>query len=142
MGITHQFIKEHGIEKARKVIEAAPESDQPLYFNTVNSIYFFTGYRNRYFVNGVWGNEDDHPSMYEYDIKAVSIADLKRLVYSVDLVGKYGGVSRARGFIIGYTAEQLAKPVYSPILILKQAIADYESIYSGEENGKHSKDQV
>ena len=132
MGITHQFIKEHGIEKARKVIEAAPESGQPLYFNTVNSIYFFTGYRNRYFVNGVWGNEDDHPSMYEYDIKAVSIADLKRLVYSVDLVGKYGGVSRARGFISGYTAEQLAKPVYSPILILKQAIADYEVIYGGE----------
>lgn len=126
-----QFIKEHGVEKAREVVEGVPESGQPLYFNTVNSIYFFTGYRNRYFVNGVWGNEDDHPSMYEYDIKAVSITRLNRLVESVYIITKVGGILEA--------IEDHTKWMHAPELHLyrigesverlKQAIADYEAIY-------------
>ena len=119
------FIKEHGIEKARKVVEGIPESGQPLYFNTVNSIYFFTGYRNRYFVNGVWGTEDDHPSIYEYDIKAVSITHLKLLVESVDLVNLKGGVKKLKK-----EADCLFhNDVEGVALRYEQAISDYESIY-------------
>ena len=134
------FIKQHGVEKARDVVERVPESGQPLYFNTVNSIYFFTGYRNRYFVNGVWGNEDDHPSMYEYDIKAVSIADLKRLIGSVELIKCFGDLEQAKSWLSDLEdncpfvlkVDTCDNPFYKREL--KQDIANYEAIYSGEEH--------
>ncbi|NUG10163.1 hypothetical protein HUN13_01015 [Acinetobacter seifertii] len=109
-----QFIKDHGLEKAREVVEGAPECGQPLYFNTTNGVYLFTGYRNTYFVNGVWGTEDDHPSMQEQTFKAVSITQLKSLVESVDLVNDLGGMEKLTPYFIttdkrlGYTHVNMA----------------------------------
>ena len=52
--------------------------------------------------------------------------DLKHLVESWQLVQDYGGVSKAKDFISPYSVDQLSKKVYSPMLRLKQAIADVE----------------
>lgn len=101
------FIKQHGVEKARDVVEGAPAictyvEEYPLGV--------------RYYRSDIGFN------------MAIKISDIKRLVESVDLIGEYGGLYGAIDFISGYTEEQLAKPIYSPMLRLKQAIADYESI--------------
>lgn len=117
-----QFIREQGLDKAREVVEGAPESGQPLYFNTTNKVYLFTGYRNTYFVNGVWGTEDDHPSMQDQTFKAVSITHLKRLVESVDRINASGGIYGFKTYCNGdYQEQDLAD------------IRNYESIY-GEGN--------
>ena len=102
-----QFIKEHGVAKVRKVIDGAPEWAMSINFN--NGMYY---------------------SRMEHKKGDTFLYDIKRLVESVDLIGEYGGLYGAIDFISGYTEEQLAKPIYSPMLRLKQAIADYESIYS------------
>ena len=39
---------------------------------------------------------------------------------------RLGGVSKAKDFISPYSVDQLSKKVYSPMLRLKQAIADVE----------------
>ena len=106
-----QFIKENGVDKARKVVEGAPKWVMSINFN--NGMYY---------------------SRMEHKKGDTFLYDIKRLVESVDLIGEYGGLYGAIDFISGYTEEQLAKPIYSPMLRLKQAIADYESIYSGEEH--------
>ena len=60
-----QFIKEHGVEKAREVIDGAP----------ANARYFETyPLRVRYYISDIGCN------------RAISISELKRLVESVDLV--------------------------------------------------------
>ena len=99
-----QFIKEHGVDKAREVIAT---------YHDIPSYTFKEKTGRGYSV-----------------CKSVDLDDIKRLVESVDLVGEYGGLYAAMDFISGYTEEQLAKPVYSPMLKIKQAIADYEAIYS------------
>ncbi len=57
----------------------------------------------------------------------VCVSELKHLVESYDLVQEYGGVIKAKDFISPYSVDQLSKKVYSPMLRLKQAIADVES---------------
>jgi hypothetical protein len=56
-----------------------------------------------------------------------STSEIKRLVESHDLVESYGGIDEAKDFISPYGAEQLNKKIYSPMLRIKQAIADVES---------------
>lgn len=110
-----KFIKEHGVEKAREVVEGAPDWATGI---NLNSLKYFGG---DCFCGG-----------------DLLVSGLKRLVESVDLVGEYGGLYGAMDFISGYTEEQLAKPVYSPMLKIKQAIADYELIYCVADMGDDS----
>lgn len=72
----------------------------------------------------------------------VLIADLKRLVESVDLVGKVGGISQAKAQVKqahehGYQTMSIPVEINGSIGMgclyidtLEKAIADYESIYS------------
>ena len=107
-----QFIKEKGVDKAREVVSKHAECYMPEVFK-------------------YWSEQlQDYVLAPKYAASLVS--DLKRLVESVDLIGEYGGLYGAIDFISGYTEEQLAKPVYSPMLRIKQAIADYELIYSND----------
>ena len=99
-----QFIKEHGVDKAREVVSA---------YHGIPSYTFKEKTGRGYSA-----------------CESVDLDDLKRIIESVDLVDEYGGVSGTRDFISGYTEEQLAKPIYSAMLRLKQAIKDYEAIYS------------
>ena len=98
-----QFIKEHGIEKARKVIDGAPELAE--YYSTIDGEY------------------------YRIELHAVNIRHLKRLVESADLVNLKGGVKKLKkeaDCLFHNEVEGVA-------LRYEQAIADYELLFcSGE----------
>lgn len=107
-----QFIKDHGVEKAREVVEGAPE-------------------RATHLLNGEYVRVSDPRWILD---GYVSISDLKRLVESVDIITKVGGIHEA--------IEEHTKWMHAPELHLyrigesverlKQAIADYEAIYSND----------
>ena len=65
-----QFIKEHGVEKAREVISGAPELAE--YYSTIGGVY------------------------YRIEINAVNLKQLKRLVESVDLIDSLGGLELSK----------------------------------------------
>ncbi len=95
-----QFIKENGVDKAREVIEGAPEG-----FKGYNDVI------NKY-TRGVWFSRD------------VLLSDIKRLVESVYLVKEHNTLDRA----IEYANSQYTAPEIKVCLL--DAIADYKSIYS------------
>ena len=97
-----QFIKEKGVDKAREVVEGAPDLAE--YYSTIDGEY------------------------YRIELHAVNLRHLKRLVESVDLVNSLGGVQEATNkafdmtmLVVGFNPDKI-----------EQAIADYESIYGGE----------
>ena len=95
-----QFIKEHGVEKARKVVEGAPERATHL----LNDEYVRVS-DPRWILDGY-----------------VSIADLKRLVESVDFINKFGGIGLAKAY-----DKEMGSHGFDPFF--EKSIADYESIY-------------
>jgi hypothetical protein len=97
------FIKEHGVEKARKAVEGAPDLAE--YYSTIDGEY------------------------YRIEINAVNLKQLKRLVESVDLVDLKGGVKKLKkeaDCLFHNEVEGVA-------LRYEQAIADYELIYSDKD---------
>ncbi|EOQ73502.1 hypothetical protein [Acinetobacter lactucae] len=111
-----QFIQDHGLERAREVVEGAPEW----------AIFWIT--QGEYHISMLsFPNMTGHHSFL--------ISEVKRLVESVDLITKVGGLKDAK--------EEHVKWMHAPDLHtyrigvsverLEQAIADYESIY-GEGN--------
>ena len=101
-----QFIKEHGVEKAREVVECAPDLAE--YYSAIDGEY------------------------YRIEINAVNLKQLKRLVESVDMVREYGGISMAKRQCACFTNACTSVGVKpSPGLsALQQAIADYKAIHS------------
>ena len=99
------FIKQHGVEKARKVVEGAPDLAE--YYSTIDGEY------------------------YRIELHAVNLRHLKRLVESVDLVEHFGndivGAKQLLGFSNDCKTIELSGYVIT-VERLKQAIADYESI--------------
>ena len=95
-----QFIKDYGVDKARKVIDGAPDLAE--YYSTIDGEY------------------------YRRELHAVNLRHLKRLVQSLDLVKSYGGIINAKHDVKyldldwDYDTQRVTR--------LKQAIADYESI--------------
>jgi hypothetical protein len=67
-----KFIKEHGVEKAREVVEGAPELAE--YYSTIDGEY------------------------YRIEINAVNLKQLKRLVESIYLVKEHYTLDRAIEF--------------------------------------------
>ena len=111
------FIKQHGVEKARKVVEGAPEWAMSINFN--NGMYY---------------------SRMEHKKGDTFLYDIKRLVESVDLVNCNGGWNGTKNTITLFQSS-LDLGLYHgvdgvdaevEIPRLKQAIVDYESIYSND----------
>lgn len=75
-----KFIKEHGVEKAREVVEGAPELAE--YYSTIDGEY------------------------YRIEINAVNLKQLKRLVESIYLVKEHYTLDRA----IEYANSQYTAP--------------------------------
>ena len=98
-----QFIKDHGVEKARECIEEA----------------------NAY--GGFWVNAKTLELFNQIPLyDAVSIPELSRLVESVELVKEHYTLDRAIDYANSvYTAPEIK-------VCLLDAIADYKSIYGGE----------
>lgn len=116
-----KFIKYHGVNKAREVVEGAPTGTNHY---CADNYWFWDGTTLKrtagdvFFIHSIWGARE------EWVRKAVSLPDLKRLVDSVDLIRKVGGVDCAKYCV---SINKLNDHFY-----LRQAIADYESIYGVE----------
>lgn len=110
-----QFIKEHGVEKAREELKKLPNSSVTHMTDDV-----------RMFV------DENNPLLDKFQRSQIKdlicIEDLKRLVDSLDLVKSYGGIINAKHDVKyldldwDYDTPRATR--------LKQAIADYEAIYS------------
>ena len=121
-----QFIKEHGVEKAREVVEGAPET----------ATHFTEDLGGHYAKEGMlkmkpqwlWFNSINKEWYCDFAAKDhIHLPDLKRLVESVDLINSHGCL----GVVGGKLNE--GEVLWRDIPRLRQAIADYESIYSGAE---------
>ena len=109
-----QFIREYGVEKARKVVEGAPDGHKG-YNDVINQ-----------YTRGVWFSRD------------VMLSDLKRLVESVDLIEKLGGYGKCKFYMTGMKLNKCdsVKCPKTGLIVsraaLEIAINDYrESIYGG-----------
>ena len=97
-----QFIKQYGLHSARVTVDDAQENTHYCTETGYHSIKLDVAYE---------------PCPY-----CVSIPELKRLVESVDLVKRYGGIAEVKTL---HQDEFWNERVFER---LKQAIADYESI--------------
>lgn len=112
----YKYVKEHGVEKARKVVEGAPEF--PVFgYCALTGSYIF----KRKDATAYYHNETNSWSE-EYAIELIFLDDLKPLVESVDLVKRYGGIAEVKTL---HQDEFWNERVFER---LKQAIADYELI--------------
>jgi len=113
------FIKQHGIEKSREVVQLAPDGATHLSNDT------------RHYVNADFKPLPTH--IKEQLPKLIVIDHLKHLVESVDLVEHFGndigGAKQLLEFSKGCKTIELSGSVIT-IDRLEQAIADYDSIYS------------
>lgn len=119
------FIKQHGVDRVREVVDGAPE--------TATHLSGFTGqiYKDTGDVVYVWDGMKYHKSIYEHTRGMISLSNLKRVVESVDIITKVGGIHEA--------IEEHTKWMHAPELHLyrigesverlEQAIADYEAVY-------------
>lgn len=115
-----KFIQQHGVEKAREVVDGAP--------GCATHLSGFTGqiYKDSGDVVYVWDGMKYHKSIYEHTQGMISLFDLKRLVESVDLVKEHYTLERAIDYANStYTAPEIK-------VCLLDAIAYYKSIYGGE----------
>ncbi|MBU3094064.1 hypothetical protein KPE82_00390 [Acinetobacter baumannii] len=126
-----QFIREYEVEKAREVVEGAPDKTATHYVVDTGTYYsedFLT-----YFDHSLedWETADlniigELENIYEH---VASLSDLKRLVESVEIIQFWHGIEWCKGLVEDYKEESIHKESYGHRII--QAIADYESIYGG-----------
>ncbi|QRF07616.1 hypothetical protein [Acinetobacter pittii] len=126
-----QFIREYGLDKAREVVEGAPEGST-----------HFVGSTYLKLIGAVWWNawlpewsHKDNCMVKKWKCESIELMktwgevykleDLKRLVESVDMLKRFGGIELSKEWILEYSS-------FPYRVELEQAIADYESIYGGE----------
>ncbi|EMC7950711.1 hypothetical protein VLI61_001596 [Acinetobacter baumannii] len=120
-----QFIREFGVEKAREVVEGAPDKTATHWVFRKIPNYYSVDFQS-WFHDGEWWDSDCHTEQdlidsYGEDF-VVSLSDLKRLVESLERINKCGGLYGFKTYCNGdYSQEDL------------QAIRDHESIYGGGE---------
>ncbi|MEF0645993.1 hypothetical protein [Acinetobacter nosocomialis] len=119
-----QFIREYGVEKAREVVEGAPEGA---------THYGLRQYRQwegrilKTFTEGSWRSTAVFGGNLRFiEDDCLCIQDLKRLVESVDLVEVCGGLVEAKKKM---NSESLRSATIE--YVLYKAIRDHESIYGG-----------
>lgn len=135
-----KFIQQHGIDKARKVVEGAPET----------ATHFTEALGGHYAKEGMlkmkpqwlWFNSINKEWYYDFAAEDhIHLPDLKRLVESVDLVEHFGndliGAKQLLEFSKDCKTIELSGSVIT-VERLKQAIADCESIYCVADMGDDS----
>ena len=111
------FIQDNGVDKAREVVEGAPDGATHLSDDACH------------YVNADFKPLPAH--IKEQLPKLIVIDDLKRLVESVDLIDSLGGLELSKKESNDCRFYEYADMSHRSYAI-KQAIADYESIYGGE----------
>ncbi|NUG49682.1 hypothetical protein [Acinetobacter lactucae] len=115
-----QFIKDHGLEKAREVVEGAPKYATHFKLG-IDGVFYFKYFGFSWFCFGDEGlintYMDDHESCH-----LIEVALVKRLVESVDRINASGGIYGFKTYCNGDYQEQ-------DLLDIR----NYESIY-GEGN--------
>ena len=119
----YQFIREHGVEKAREVVSGAPDRATHLSNDTCH------------YVNADFKPLPTH--IKEQLPKLIVIDDIERLVESVDLIDSLGGLELSKKESNDCRFYEYADMSHRSYAI-KQAIADYESIYSDNNMGDDS----
>lgn len=135
-----KFIQQHGIEKAREVVEGAPSNAESYqdgyYFRTKPEFQFHNGF------HPVWNLTDNDGEWFKKKgFSPVANDDLKRLVESVDYVLIHGHEkskeilknapvgAECYSWSIGNSG---ARDKTVELVKLKQAVADYESLFSND----------
>ena len=124
-----EFIKDHGVDKAREVVEGAPE-----WATNFNSQIGYTKASNggeyTVYENQRTGSEDYslHHEM------GVDLSCLNRFVESLDLIKLIGGIEASKGLVdIGDSTFTLSHIAHEGVIYskneIKKAIADYEQIF-------------
>lgn len=122
-----QFIRENGVEKAREVVDGAPEGATHYELNVDGDFYFkYQGFEWFCLADGLMVRTymEDHETFH-----LIPLSDLKRLVESVEIIQFWHGIEWCKGLVEDYKEESIHKESYGHRII--QAIADYESIYGG-----------
>lgn len=110
-----KFIQQHGVDKAREVVEGIPSKYMSCYYSTLCYCTKSNKYSDRFKPRD----------------SLVNMGWLKRLIESVDLIKFYGGIERAK-LLLTMSTCLAERPPHEREVQLKQAIADYEAIYGGE----------
>ncbi len=171
-----QFIKEHGVEKAREIVDGAPDKTATHYVFRKIPSYYSVEFQSWYH-DGEWWDSDCHTEQDLIDSYGedyvVNLSDLKNLIANIDsqiaikfikewgddYSKKYIALSESEGNILPWelSLKRLVESVYlikyggiinakydvkhldldwdydTPrVTRLKQAISDYESIYSND----------
>ncbi|MDH0032032.1 MULTISPECIES: hypothetical protein [unclassified Acinetobacter] len=110
-----QFIQKNGIEKAREVVEGAPEHSLCYDLEQQKHVAY----------------EDTSIAMCFLKNRFIDLSELKRLVESVDLIKGVQGIEEARSIlqniVDNHASNKYAMNFEKPAL--EQAIADWECIY-------------
>ncbi|WP_227614515.1 hypothetical protein [Acinetobacter sp. 'aerobic (ED)'] len=131
-----QFIKDHGVDRARDVVKGAPKGAQ--YYRDMDSIchpnevLYYAWFGCALLVideHEGWVKSIYHNGAEYIEDQLADLKELKRLVESVDLVESWGGIEAVKR----YDLEPCKNKPESAGYRLIQAIADYETIYLGEE---------
>ena len=116
-----KFIKENGVEMARKVIDGAPEGATHLSDDACH------------YVNADFKPLPAH--IKEQLPELIVIDDLKRLVESMDLIDSLGGLELSKkesNDCRFYEYADMSHRAYA----IKQAIADYEQLFGNTETSE------
>ena len=121
----HKFVAEHGVERAREVLEGAP--DFPIFgYCSLTGSYIF----ERKHANAYYHNETNSWSE-EYAIELIVLEDLKQVVESVEQINVFDrGLVEAKEILnhINESGNKYARLFEKTSL--EKAIADYELVES------------
>ena len=116
-----QFIKEHGVEKAKKVVDGAPDGATHLSDDACH------------YVNADFKPLPAH--IKEQLPELIVIDDIERMVKSVDLIDSLGGLELSKkesNDCRFYEYADMSHRAYA----IKQAIADYEQLFGNTETSE------
>ena len=122
----NEFVKKFGREKTKIVLEKSPSNAQSYhdgyYFRETPEFLYHNGFHPQWEMttnNGEW--------FKKRGFDPVNIDDLKRLVESWELVEKFGGLDKAKKYLIDAEYLGMSDMIFgTPLPTLKQAIADVE----------------
>ncbi|MDP7921942.1 hypothetical protein [Acinetobacter baumannii] len=110
-----QFIKEFGFQKAKALCEGAPK------------------YANVYDIDNN-GYADTREDIFELSCNLVGLRSLGRLVVSLDMITRLGGLPKAKdhlNYLISYGSE-FGNVSRQAVNDLQSAIHDHESLYGAD----------